>query len=86
MAKPTMLVAMAVLVATTSMVGDDPVPPGGIVSFGGARILHRTTLEERRALSTDYVPSQQLRRHRASPSTVGAGPPSSSHAPGGAAR
>jgi hypothetical protein len=76
MAKPMMFVAMAVLAATTSTVGDDPVPPGGIVSGGRARI-HRMTLDERRAagneLSVDQ--SQQLRRRRASPSTVGAGPP-----------
>jgi hypothetical protein len=76
MAKPMMIVAMVVvLVAATSTVGDDPVPPGGVVSGGRARI-HRMTLDERRAVGNELsaVGSQQLRRRRAGPSTVGAGP------------
>jgi hypothetical protein len=87
MARSTMFVAIAMLVAATSTVGDQSVPPGGIVSGGRARI-HRMTLGERRAVGNELsaVAPQQLRRRRAGPSTVGAGPPSSSQAPGGAAR
>jgi hypothetical protein len=80
MAKPTMVVAMVVLAAATSTVGDDAVPPGGIVSGGRAHI-HRITLNKRRAvgneLSADHViRPQQLRRRRAGRSTVGSGAPS----------